>query len=68
MAGSLSLVGSTLTHITPVLVQTSKPSGWSDASTSACDTVGAQALITKASRASPAVKRRWIREQDISEV
>jgi hypothetical protein len=41
-----------------VVVQTSSQSPRSDDITTACDTVGAKALITKASMASQAVKRR----------
>jgi hypothetical protein len=58
MVGSLLLEDSALTHITPVVVQTSSQSARSDDITTACDTVGAKALITKASMASQVVKRR----------
>jgi hypothetical protein len=58
MVPSSVVAESALTHITPVVVQTSSQSPRSDDITTACDTVGAKALITKASMASQVVKRR----------
>jgi hypothetical protein len=58
MVPSSVVAESALTHITPVVVQTSSQSARSDDITTACDTVGAKALITKAIMASQVVKRR----------